>query len=147
MFERAVLDIEDALRIADVTVQIALRDGYPPIAVAVVDDNGDLVAFLRMDDTSAFQRDHAMKKAYTSARLGLDLVEFAAYRADHGLRAADFGDERLVGAGRGGVVMTEAHSGSIVGAIGVEGAGEEYDEQLARIGAAEIRSQSESSSS
>ena len=132
MYDRQVMDVEDALRAVDAALDAASAEGAGPLAVAVVDDNGDLVAFARADGTPIFQRKHAIRKAYTASRVGADLSEFAAYRAGRGMSAAEF-DDGFVGAAHGGVVVRAAGQGAVVGAIGVQGSDRELDERLARL--------------
>ncbi len=138
MYDRQVMDVEDALRAVDAALDAATAEGAGPVAVAVVDDNGDLVAFARADGTPIFQRKHAIRKAYTASRVGADLSEFAASRSERGLSAVDFNDG-LVGAAHGGVVVRVAGQGSVVGAIGVQGFDREVDERLARVALAALQ--------
>ena len=138
MYDRLVLDVEDALRAVDAAIDAASAEGAGPLAVAIVDDNGDLVAFARADGASAFQRQHAIRKAYTASRAGADLAEFAAERAQRGMSAADF-DDGFVGAAHGGVVVRAAGQGAVVGAIGVQGSNREQDERLARVALAALQ--------
>ena len=132
MYDRQVMDVEDALRAVDAAMETASAESAGPLAVAVVDDNGDLVAFARTDGTPIFQRKHAIRKAYTASRVGADLSEFAAYRAERGMSASDF-DDGFVGAAHGGVVVRAAGQGVVIGAIGVQGSDRELDEHLARL--------------
>ena len=136
MYERQVMDVEDALRAVDAAMETASAESAGPLAVAVVDDNGDLVAFARADGTPIFQRNHAIRKAYTASRVGADLTAFAAECAQRGMSAADFGDG-FVGAAHGGVVV-RAGQGVVVGAIGVQGFDRELDERLARVALAAL---------
>ena len=138
MYERQVMDVEDALRAVDAAIEAGSAEGAGPLAVAVVDDNGDLVAFARADGTPIFQRKHAIRKAYTASRAGADLSEFAAERAGRGMSAADF-DEGFVGAAHGGVVVRAAGQGTVIGAIGVQGSDRELDERLARVALAALQ--------
>ena len=138
MYDRQVMDVEDALRAVDAAIEAASAEGAGSLAVAVVDDNGDLVAFARVDGTPVFQRRHATRKAYTASRTGADLSEFAADRAHRGMSAADF-DDRFVGDARGGVVVRAALQGAVVGAIGVQSSDRELDERLARLALAALQ--------
>ncbi|MCY4582090.1 MAG: heme-binding protein [Chloroflexi bacterium] len=138
MYDRQVMDVEDALRAVDAAMEAASVEGAGPLAVAVVDDNGDLVAFARADGTPVFQRRHAVRKAYTTSRVGADLSEFAAERAQRGMSAAEF-DGEFVGAADGGVVVRAAGQEAVVGAIGVQGFDREVDERLARIALAALQ--------
>ena len=137
MYDRQVMDVEDALRAVDVAIEAASAEGLGALAVAVVDDNGDLVAFARTDGTPAFGRRQAVRKAYTASRVGADLSEFAVRRAERGMSVADF-DDGFVGAAHGGVVVRAAEQGTVVGAIGVQGSDRELDERLARVALAAL---------
>ena len=132
MYERQVMDVEDALRAVDAVLDAASAEGAGALAVAVVDDNGDLVAFARTDGTPAFGRRHAVRKAYTASRVGADLSEFAVRLAERGMSVADF-DAGFVGAAHGGIVVRAAGHGAVLGAIGVQGSDREVDERLARL--------------
>ncbi|MDE2837821.1 MAG: heme-binding protein [Chloroflexota bacterium] len=137
MYDRQVMDVEDALRAVDAAMEAASVEGAGPVAVAVVDDNGDLVAFARADGTPIFQRRHAIRKAYTASRVGADLTAFSAERAQRGMSAAEF-DDAFVGAAHGGVVVRAAGQGAVVGAVGVQGFDREQDERLARVALAAL---------
>ncbi len=138
MYDRQVMDVEDALRAVDAAIEAGSAEGAGPLAVAVVDDNGDLVAFARADGTPIFQRRHAIRKAYMASRVGADLGEFAAERARRGMSAAEF-DGEFVGAAHGGVVVRAAGQGAVLGAIGVQGSDRELDERLARVALAALQ--------
>ena len=138
MYDRQAMDVEDALRAVDAAIDAASAESAGPIAVAVVDDNGDLVAFARADGAPIFARHHAIRKAYTASRAGADLNEFAAERAQRRMSAADF-DDGFVGAAHGGVVVRAGEQGAVVGAIGVQGGDREQDERLARVALAALQ--------
>ena len=138
MYDRQVMDIEDALRAVDAAIEAGSAEGAGPLAVAVVDDNGDLVAFARTDGTPIFHRRHAIRKAYTASRAGADLNEFAVARAKRGMSAVDF-DDGFVGAAHGGVVVRAAGQDAVVGAIAVQGSDRERDERLARVALAALQ--------
>lgn len=50
----------------EIILQSAIGDGGKPVAVAVVDDYGDLIAFGRMDGASPRAVTGAINKAYTA---------------------------------------------------------------------------------
>ena len=139
MYQRQVMDSEDALAAVDAVLALAIAEGTEGIAVAVVDDAGDLVAYARMDGAPAFHRKQAVRKAYTASRVGRGLGEFAAHCAGRGLRVGEFGDE-LVAATHGGGVVRDPESGVVLGAVGVQGMDDEQDERLARAGLAALES-------
>ncbi len=50
----------------------ALQTPGEPVAMAIVDDTGNLVAYAKMDNLRIFSRRHALRKAYTAAIVGMD---------------------------------------------------------------------------
>jgi uncharacterized protein GlcG (DUF336 family) len=131
MYDRPVLDVEDALKLMDAALAAAPEVTKQPIVVSVVDDNGDWVAFARMDGAPAFSREYAQRKAYTASLMRRDLTELAASRQRTGRLITDYGNPRLVGAASGGVVLKDG-AGNVLGGLGVSGGTPEEDEQIAR---------------
>ena len=105
-----------------------------PMAFALVNDYGELMAFARMDGAAPAVREFAIKKAYTSARMRADLNEFRAGLERRGRSVADYGDPNLVGMAAGGAVIRDAETSAVLGAIGVSGGTPEEDEIVAREG-------------
>jgi glc operon protein GlcG len=138
MYSRPVLDLPDAFRAVDAMLAAAPSITARPLALAVVDDQGDAVAFVRMDGAPIFNRRYAQAKAYTAARVRQDLSAFAASRAQTGRTLTDLADPGLVGSAHGGLTITDPHTGLVVGAIGVSGASPEEDEQVAQAGRAAL---------
>ena len=131
MYDRPVLDVDDALKLVDAALAAAPRETKLPIAISVVDEVGDWVAFARMDGVTSFDQEHARRKAYTASITRRDLQEFAAARMQTGRPLADLGDPLFIGAARGGVVVRDA-AGNVIGGLGVSGADPEEDERVAR---------------
>ena len=103
-----------------------------PVAMAIVDAGGELVAYLTMDNLRIFSRRHALRKAYTSAAMGRDSGEHAAGLYAQGRNIADLGDPRFTH-GQGGLVIMK--DGVILGGIGVGGyPSGQADEDLSRVG-------------
>ena len=103
-----------------------------PVAMAIVDAAGELVAYLTMDNLRVFSRRHALRKAYTSAVMGRDSGEHAAGLHAQGRNIADLGDPRFTH-GQGGLVIMQ--DGVILGGIGVGGyPSGQADEDLSRVG-------------
>ncbi|MCY3690964.1 MAG: heme-binding protein [Chloroflexota bacterium] len=103
-----------------------------PVAMAIVDAAGELVAYLTMDNLRVFSRRHALRKAYTSAVMGRDSGEHAAGLHAQGRNIADLGDPRFTH-GQGGLVIMQ--EGVILGGIGVGGyPSGQADEDLSRVG-------------
>jgi glc operon protein GlcG len=105
----------------------AAEDGGKPVAAAVVDDYGDLIAFGRMDAASPRAVMGAINKAYTAARLGRDTHVFAQLLKDQGYHHDWFGDRRFTGL-KGGVAVKVGEG--CLGGIGVAGRAAEDDYQL-----------------
>ena len=103
-----------------------------PVAMAIVDAGGELLAYLTMDNLRTFSRRHALRKAYTSAAMGRDSGEHAAGLHAQGRNIADLGDPRFTH-GQGGLVIMQ--DGVILGGIGVGGyPSGQADEDLSRVG-------------
>ncbi len=81
MYKRKVIDLEDALRLIEEVFRVGPRETDAPLAVSIVDENGDWVASARMDKTPPFNQAHAHRKAYTASIMRSDLRDFAASRA------------------------------------------------------------------
>ena len=58
-------------------VDKAMETPNEPVAMAIVDSAGNLLAYLTMDNLRIFSRRHALRKAHTSALMGLDSGENA----------------------------------------------------------------------
>lgn len=104
-------------------------------AVAVVDSQGELLAFLRTDGCRLPSITIAMNKAYTAAREQRPSKEIGQASRDEGFPMTNFGDLRYVGWG-GGVPIV--YRGQVVGAVGVSGLPEDVDMELAALGAAAL---------
>ena len=101
-----------------------------PLAVAVVDENGDPVYMSRMDGTPAADVRLAVRKAYTAAFIGRDTRAYLAQITEDGRTLADWADPMMTTL-IGGLTLK---AGRVVGGIGVSGNGGERDEALARAG-------------
>ena len=98
------------------------------IAVAVVDNHGELIAFNKMDNCSFHAAKLAQNKAYTAARDGQSTSSLAAWAKETGKDMGYWSDSRFTGIA-GGVPIK--HEDIIIGAIGVSGLSEEQDEEIA----------------
>jgi len=102
------------------------------VAIAIVDEAGNLVAFTKTGHMRLFGRRHAIRKAYTAAIMGMDTGAHAEKLHGQGRSIAELGDPNLT-FGQGGVVVIR--DGMILGGIGVGGyPSGKTDEELARIG-------------
>jgi uncharacterized protein GlcG (DUF336 family) len=101
------------------------------LAVAVVDPNGDLVYFYKMDDTQLGSIDIAINKARTAARLRRPTEDlWKAIQSQAGAYLATLGDFALA---MGAFPLIE--NGKIIGAIGCSGGTGAQDNVAAKAGA------------
>ena len=110
----------------------AMETPNEPVAMAIVDSAGNLLAYLTMDNLRIFSRRHAIRKAYTSAMMGLNSGENAQRLHSQGRSIAEQGDPMMTH-GQGGLVIMK--DGVILGGIGVGGyPSGQADEDLSRVG-------------
>ena len=103
-----------------------------PVAIAIVDSTGNLEAYAKMDNLRIFSRRHALRKAYTSAVMGLDSGANGQRLHSQGRSISEMGDPQLTH-GQGGLVIMK--DGVILGGIGVGGyPSGQSDEDVSRIG-------------
>ena len=138
MYTRPLLDVDECMGALDAMLAAA-AGAQGPMALAIVDEYGDLLALACMDGASPFVRDFAIKKAYTAARMRADLRDFAERRRTQGRSIADYGDAKFVGAMRGGVVLQRSPDGHVLGGIGISGGAPEEDDAVARAGLEALR--------
>lgn len=131
MTQREVLSLEEARRAMHAIMAEAEKEPERPISVAIVDDRGDLVLFLRQDGARPLTQRLAFTKAYTAARLRRPSAEVLDMLKTNGWTIADFGDPNLTSV-RGGVCIPKGDN--ILGGIGVSGLRAEEDEALAQLG-------------
>jgi glc operon protein GlcG len=132
-YQKSVLSLDDAQRAMDRMLQEARKNPQRPVAIAIVDDMGELVSFARMDKCAPQPPIIARKKAYTSARTRSDTAAYAERLKSQGRSVAEFGDPNLL-ALQGGVVIINPADQSVLGGIGVSGLAAEEDEAIARLG-------------
>jgi glc operon protein GlcG len=132
-YQKPVLGLEEARKAMDRMLQEAYKAPDRPVAIAVCDDQGELVTFARMDKCSPQPLVIARKKAYTAARTRSDTKAYADRLKTMGRSVTEFGDPNLL-ALQGGVTITNPGDGSPLGGIGVSGLAAEEDEVIARIG-------------
>ena len=110
----------------------AMETPAEPVAMAIVDDTGNLVAYAKMDNLRIFSRRHALRKAYTAAIMGIDTGAHAQRLHSQGRSTSELGDPNLTH-GQGGLVIMK--DGVILGGVGVGGyPSGQSDEDLARVG-------------
>jgi uncharacterized protein GlcG (DUF336 family) len=126
------LSMEQAVATLHHALAFARERSMKPVAVAVVDHAGQLIAFQREDQPSILRSDIAIGKAYTAAAVGLggrDLVRRAtAQPLYYQSLIASSGGRMIIGIGS---VLIRDGSGMPVGAIAVSGDDADKDEACA----------------
>ncbi len=131
MAEKPYIDFNQAQEAMKAIIDAATNPVVMPVAIAIVDDAGNMVAYAQMDNVRLYARRHAFRKAYTAAVMGMDTGPHGEQLKERGRTVSDYGDPNLT-PGIGGVVV-RSKDGLIMGGIGVGG----YlarDEELAQIG-------------
>ena len=131
MAEKPYIDFNQAQAAMKAIIEEATNPVVMPVAIAIVDDAGNMVAYAQMDNVRLYARRHAFRKAYTAAIMGMDTGPHGEQLRERGRTVSDYGDPNLT-PGIGGVVV-KSKDGVIMGGIGVGG----YlarDEELAMIG-------------
>jgi len=128
-----VIDYSEAKTIIDLIIEKA-SSLQKPIAVAVVDSHGELIAFARMDGVPFPSINIAINKAYTAARARKTTQEIGekVRHPEKGYDIAYHGDPKFVGWGGGVPVLRD---GEVVGAVAVSGLSAAEDADLAASGA------------
>ena len=105
-----------------------------PMNIAVVDDGGNLVAFVAQDDTKLIGESIAQRKALTSVLFQMDTKDLVPLvqpgAALYGIESTSEG--RLV-VFAGGVLLKDA-DGAIAGGVGVSAGTVDEDHQVAEAG-------------
>jgi len=130
MVPQLSLGLEEAQRAIAAVFDQAKKDGRA-VAVAVVDNHGDLITCARMDGAHARVLRHAIRKAYTAAVMGRDTVAFKKDMQDAGRSLSDYGDSSLTTL-QGGLVVRSGNQ--VVGAIASGGSPRQRDIEMAQIG-------------
>jgi len=134
MHQRFQLSHSDALRIID-AIHAKLEEQGKGAAIAVVDSQGELLAFLRTDGCKLPSITIAINKAFTAAREQRPSKEIGNSSREKQWPMSNFGDPRYTAWG-GGVPIV--YQNQTVGAVGVSGLPEEEDMVLAAMGASLI---------
>jgi glc operon protein GlcG len=131
MYQRYHLSYTDALKII-AAIQAELEKQNLGAAIAVADEHGELIAFLRTDGCKLPSINIAINKAFSAAREGVESRAIGDASRTENFPMTNFGDLRYTAWG-GGVPIK--YEGKVIGAVGVSGLPEEEDMKLARMGA------------
>ena len=131
MYQRFHLNHADAARIVE-AIRAELDAQGKGAAIAVVDSQGELLAFLRTDGCKLPSITIAINKAFTAVREQRPSKEIGNSSREKQWPMTNFGDPRYTAWG-GGVPIV--YQGQVVGAVGVSGLPEADDIVLATMGA------------
>jgi uncharacterized protein GlcG (DUF336 family) len=110
----------------------AAAEAQKPMAISIVDRDGNLKAFVRMDGAPLLSVEISQNKAYTAAAFGLPTdAWFNFIKDDEPLRLGIVHTNRLITYGGGYPIVVD---GSVVGGIGASGG--HYLEDMAVVNAA-----------
>ena len=129
---KEVLSLEQVRQSMNAMLEAALKEPDRPIAIAILEDNTNLLNYARMDGCRLNPQGVAIRKAYTAVMFGQNSSDFAQRLKNENRQVTDFGNPSLV-AVKGGVVVISSN-GDILGGIGVSGLTAEEDEEIALIG-------------
>lgn len=123
----------EAMKLIQVAVRMAEEYGGA-MAVAVCGPEGELIAYLRMDNVNPSSSVISQNKAYTAARNRTE-----TFKLGERMRTKDnpmfWGDPRFTGFG-GGIPIYQGEV--VVGSIGISGLPEEEDIRIAKAVIAEV---------
>lgn len=138
MYEKKMLGLDDAQKIAHAVMDHVTKREGPPVSIAIVDARGDLLLFIKMDGSSWNSGRMAPMKAYSAAKMRLDTSAIRKRMTSIGVELLDWGDPDLTTL-TGGVCIRDA-GGTVVGGVGVSGyPSPPDDEEAARVGVAGLR--------
>ena len=126
------LPLAAAARIVDESLATRIKEGLLPLAVAVIDSGGNLVAFKREDGCGVLRFDIAFGKAWAALGMGMS-TRLIRDRMTN--RPAFQGALAAASGGRfvpvpGGVLILDA-AGAAIGAVGISGDASDKDEYCA----------------
>ena len=129
------LTLDAAARIVDEAIAASRKEGLMPLAVAVLDSGGNLVAYKREDGSGVLRFDIAFGKAWAALGMGMST---RLIRDRLGQRPAFQGALAAASDGRfipvpGGVLILDA-AGTAIGAVGISGDASDKDEYCAITG-------------
>jgi uncharacterized protein GlcG (DUF336 family) len=105
-----------------------------PMNIAVVDDGGNLVAFVAQDDTKLIGENISQRKALTAVLFQMDTKDLVPLTQPgapiYGIEATTGGNLVIFG---GGVLLRDAN-GAIAGGVGVSAGTVDEDHQVAEAG-------------
>jgi len=126
------LSLAQAAAILDECLAVRQQEGLLPLAVAVLDAGGQLVAFKREDGCGVMRYDIAFGKAWAALGMGMStrlIRDRLANRPAFQSALASASDGRFIPV-PGGVLILNEHK-AVIGAVGVSGDASDRDEYCA----------------
>lgn len=133
MYQKAMLSLDQTQKAMQAMLEKATKEPNRPVAIAIVDDSGNLLTYARMDGCRTNPQTFAIRKAYTAAMSGSDSGAYAERMKSQGRSVTEMGNPGLVAA-QGAVVIIHPETKAVLGAIGVSGLSSQEDEDLSRLG-------------
>ncbi|BAE86532.1 hypothetical protein DSY4743 [Desulfitobacterium hafniense Y51] len=125
---KQVLSMDSINILTSRIVEMALSDGKPPVSMAVCDNHGFLMYFLRMDGAPIRSIELAKNKAYTASRMGTTTEAFHKRLSEEQLNINYFCDSCLTAMPGGTPVVL---NNGLIGAVGISGRCPKDDQELA----------------
>jgi len=129
LLDRKALTLETARKIADAAMAEAVANNAR-MAIAIVDDGGHLLHFLRMDNVAPAAAEVGLAKARSAALFGRATKAWEEIMAGGRIAVASIPNVMPLG---GGVPLVV--DGMRLGAIGASGSTSAMDDQVAQAGA------------
>lgn len=134
-FQKASITLVAAARLV-AAAEAKAREMKIPMCIAVVDSDGTLKAFSRMDGAALLSVQIAQDKAYTAIAFGMATHEwFDFIKGDAPLLHGIVKTDRLIVFGGGYPVKVD---GAVIGGIGVSGGHYTHDMEVAQAGLAAL---------
>jgi glc operon protein GlcG len=122
------ITLDLARQLIDEAMRRATQEFKRPICAAVVDAQGFLVAFVRMEGSPVRSIEISQGKAYSAARMGVSTQAVLNRLKNEGIEIGYFCDPKIT-ALPGGTPLKDA-DGTLRGAIGVSGLTSAEDQQI-----------------
>jgi glc operon protein GlcG len=142
MYKKEVLGLDQALAAVMAALAEAKKEPGHPVAIAVADERGDLIAYAAMDGAYPLYKYMAIHKAYTAARMQRDTAQFDEWLRETGKDIATWGDSKYTRQHGGlcivkpdrGYLPRNPRQGTVLGGIGVAGLVSVDDLRIAQAG-------------
>ena len=119
LFSKKMIGLKDARAVGEAALAKAMENPDRPMAIAIVDATGELVYFVKMDNSQPLFAKMAVNKAYTVVHFGMDTADIGRVLKKEGLGVRDFVDPKFTSLGGG--VCLRSPDGTMIGAIGTSG--------------------------